>query len=162
MQRPKSRSLLVGLALLAVAAVVATVAIPAWRSHQISSRLDQALQAGDAAKLVVMEAATMRGGLNHLKPGDLTFNAQSSLNTYVSRVDISESGRITIATRDTGAAPDPVFLLTPLDSSATGGNGALTWSCDLLSGDTSWMPSRCTRPAMPPAAPAVPTSSSKG
>ena len=130
-------------------AVVATIAIPTWRNHRVAEHLDEALQSGEAAKLVVMEAATVRGGLSQLKPGDLTFNAASSLNAYVSKIDVSESGRVTIATRNTGAAPDPVFLLTPLDNSATGGNAPLIWSCDIIAGNTQWMPTRCVRPALP-------------
>jgi type IV pilus assembly protein PilA len=154
MNRPKSVPLMTGLALLAVVAIVATIAIPAWRNHRIAGHLDEALQAGEAAKLVVMEAAMTRGGLSRVKPEDLVFNAQSSLNDYASRVDISESGRITITTKDTGATPDPVFLLTPLDNA--GGTGAsLSWSCDLLTGNPQWLPARCTRPAIPAPAPAA-------
>lgn len=145
MPQSKPRPLLIGLAVLAIVAVLATVAIPAWRNHRIASHLDQALQAGDGAKLVVMEAATTRGGLNQLKPGDLTFDAQSSLNDYAAKVDISESGRITITTRDTGATPDPVFLLTPLEGPPASG-GTLTWSCDVLTGNPQWIPSHCLRP----------------
>ncbi|WP_147281663.1 pilin [Dyella solisilvae] len=143
------------MALFAIVAVVASIAIPAWRNHRIADRLDQALQAGEAAKLVVMEAATTRGGLNRIRPEDLTFNAQSSLNDYVSGVDISESGRITIATKNTGASPDPVFLLTPLDIGNGGHDAALSWSCDLLAGDRQWTPPRCTRPDTPAPAPAT-------
>ncbi|WP_157971357.1 hypothetical protein [Dyella sp. C9] len=158
MNRPQSAPLMTSLALLAIAAIVASIGIPAWRSHRIISHMEQALQAGEAAKLVVMEAATTRGGLNRIRPEDLAFNAQSSLNIYAARVDISESGRITIATRDTGASPDPVFLLTPLDS---GGGANLVWSCDLLSGDRQWLPPSCTRPVLPAAATApAPASSS--
>lgn len=151
MRSEKSVPLMISLALLAVVAIIATIAIPAWRSHRIAGHLDEALSAGEPAKLVVMEAATVRGGLAKLQSGDLSFNAASALNAYAAKIDISESGRITIATKDTGASPDPVFLLTPLDN----GNGAtLTWSCDIIAGNAQWMPPRCTRPAPPPAAPA--------
>ncbi|MET3654429.1 type IV pilus assembly protein PilA [Dyella japonica] len=149
MRGERSRPVMIGLALLAIVAVVATIAIPTWRNHRVAEHLDEALQSGEAAKLVVMEAATVRGGLSQLKPGDLTFNAASSLNAYVSKIDVSESGRVTIATRNTGAAPDPVFLLTPLDNSATGGNAPLIWSCDIIAGNTQRMPTRCVRPALP-------------
>lgn len=148
MRSERSRPLMISLALLAVIAVIATIAIPGWRNHRIAGHLDEALRAGEPAKLVVMEAATVRGGLNRLQPGDLNFNAASAQNAYTSKIDISESGRITIATRDTGATPDPVFLLTPIDGSASGGNPTLSWSCDIISGSGQWMPERCTRPAM--------------
>ncbi|WP_426271140.1 hypothetical protein ACN9MB_06250 [Dyella kyungheensis] len=153
----RSKPIMIGLALLAIVAVVATIAIPTWRNHRVSQHLDEALQSGEAAKLVVMEAATVRGGLSQLKPGDLSFNAASSLNAYTSKIDVSETGRITIATQNTGAEPDPVFLLTPLDNSATGGNAPLVWSCDIIAGATEWMPPRCVRPALP-----APATSTKG
>jgi type IV pilus assembly protein PilA len=161
-QEKKSAPIMISLALLAIVAVIASIAIPAWRNHRITQHLDEALRAGDAAKLAVMEAATVRGGLNRIKAEDLTLNAGATSNNYVSKVDISESGRITIATHDTGASPDPVFLLTPLDSSANGGNASLTWSCDIIAGNSQWVPERCTRPANPlPASPAPATTASK-
>lgn len=156
MRSEKSVPLMISLAVLAVLAVIAAIAIPASRNHRISEHLGEALKAGEAAKLVVMEATTVRGGLNRLQPGDLNFNAAASLNAYTAKIDISESGRITIATKDTGATPDPVFLLTPLDNSAAGGSAPLSWSCDIIAGNSQWIPTTCTRPATPVAAPAMP------
>nr|WP_199046045.1 pilin [Dyella sp. ASV24] len=156
MRSEKSVPLMISLAVLAVLAVIAAIAIPAARNHRISERLDEALKAGEAAKLVVMEAITVRGGLNRLQPSDLAFNAASSLNAYTAKIDISESGRITITTKDTGAAPDPVFLLTPLDNSAAGGSAPLTWSCDIIAGNSQWMPAACTRPIAQAPTPAIP------
>ncbi|PXV56211.1 type IV pilus assembly protein PilA [Dyella jiangningensis] len=153
MRSEKSAPLMIGLAVLAVLAVIAAFAIPAWRNHRIAGHMDEALKAGEAAKLVVLEATTVRGGLNKLQPGDLKFNAASALNAYTASIDISESGRVTIATKDTGATPDPVFLLTPLDN-ATGAGVPLTWSCDIIAGNGQWMPASCTRPATPAAMPA--------
>ena len=155
MRSEKSVPLMVSLGVLAVLAVIAALAIPAWRNHQVNERLDQALQAGEAAKLVVMEATTVRGGLNRLRAGDLNFNATSSLNAYTAKIDVSESGRITITTKDTGATPDPVFLLTPMDNAANGGDATLSWSCDIIAGNGQWMPPRCTRPAAPAPASSV-------
>ncbi len=90
--------------------------------------MDHLDQADGAAKLVVMEAATKRGGLAKLKLGDLTYNTQATSSAYTARVDISESGRITIVTEDAGASSDPAFLLTPLDEPGGQKSGAsLIW-----------------------------------
>ena len=155
MRVSKGLSLVTLLIIIAILVVMAAVAIPAWRNHQIAARADQALKAGDAAKLVVMEAVTTRGGLIRLQPGDLSYNASSASSPYVSRIDISQSGRITIATKDTGSSPDPTFLLTPIETSSKQGGAPLTWSCDIIAGNAQIKPASCTRPDNVPAAAVV-------
>lgn len=134
--------------LIAIVAAIAALATPAWRNHRITDRLDHAVKASEAAKLVVMETATTR----RQKPSDLTYNVQATSSAYTARVDISESRRITIVIRDTGASPDPTFLLAPLDGLG-GQNGApLMWSCDVIAGSAQWIPPSCSRPAAVPVA----------
>lgn len=152
MRTSRGISLVTVLVVIAVLAVVAAFAVPAWRNHQIATRAEQALRAGDAAKLVVMEAVTTRGGLINLRPGDLSYNAASSLGPYVSKIDISQSGRITIATKDTGSSPDPTFLLTPIEASGNPGGAPLAWNCDIIAGNDQVKPASCTRPNTAPAA----------
>jgi type IV pilus assembly protein PilA len=161
MSAPKGISLIPLFVLLAIVAVIAAFAIPAWRSHRITAHLDEAVKAGEAAKLVVLEAAAMRGGLAQLKSGDLDYNAQSTASAYTAHVDISESGRVTIVTKGTGATPDPAFLLTPLEEGTRPGNTSLIWSCDVIAGSTQWIPPSCTKLTSLPAKkePAQPTSS---
>jgi type IV pilus assembly protein PilA len=155
MRASKGISLVTLLVVIAILVVVAAFAIPAWRNHQIAARTDQALRAGDAAKLVVMEAVTTRGGLIHLQPGDLSYNAAAASNPYVSKIDISQSGRITIATKDTGSSPDPTFLLTPIEASGNQTGAPLNWSCDIIAGNAQVKPASCTRPDNVPAAAVV-------
>ncbi|WP_281852289.1 hypothetical protein [Dyella sp. GSA-30] len=155
MHASKGISLINVLVIAAIMVVVAALAIPAWRNHQIATRADQALKAGDAAKLVVMEAVTTRGGLIRLQPGDLSYNAASASSPYVSKIDISQSGRITIATKDTGSSPDPTFLLTPIETNSKQGGAPLTWSCDIIAGNAQIKPASCTRPDNVPAAAVV-------
>jgi type IV pilus assembly protein PilA len=73
----------------------------------------------------------------------------------VSKIDISQSGRITIATKDTGSSPDPTFLLTPIETSSKQGGAPLTWSCDIIAGNAQIKPDSCTRPDTVPAAAVV-------
>lgn len=155
MRASKGISLITVLVIIAILIVVAAFAVPAWRNHQIATRADQALKAGDAAKLVVMEAVTTRGGLIHLQPGDLSYNAASTSGPYVSKIDISQSGRITIVTKDTGSSPDPTFLLTPIEAGSTQGGAPLAWSCDIIAGNAQAKPASCTRPDNIPTAAVV-------
>jgi type IV pilus assembly protein PilA len=146
------------LVVVAILAVIAAFAFPAWRTSRTTDHLDQALKAGDAAKLVVMEAATTRGGLSHLQTGDLNYNAAPSPNPYVSKIDVSQTGRITITTQSSGSSPDPTFLLTPIEN-AGGPNSPVSWNCDIIAGNDQIKPASCTgaattpttdRSAMPP------------
>jgi type IV pilus assembly protein PilA len=128
------------LVIVAVLVVAAAIAIPFWRNQAISSHISEAMKSMDAAKLVVMEAATMRGGLARVQPGDFNYNASASANPYVANVAIDGSGRITLTTRDTGADPDPVLLLTPRTGSDT---GVLHWDCSMLAGNSPAMSAIC-------------------
>lgn len=153
MRKSKGISLVSVLLVIVVLVVVAAFAIPAWRNHQTEARTYQALKAGDAAKLVVMEAVTTRGGLNYLRPGDLSYNSTTALGPYVSRIDVSQSGRITIVTKDTGSSPDPTFLLTPIEASGNQAGAPLAWNCDIIAGNDQVKPASCTRSNnAPPAA----------
>jgi len=152
MRASKGISLVTVLVIIAVLAVIAAFAVPAWRNHQVAARTDMALKAGDAAKLVVMEAVTTRGGLINLRPGDLSYNTASVTGPYVSKIDISQSGRITIVTKDTGSSPDPTFLLTPIEANSKQGGAPLSWSCDIIAGNAQVKPTSCTRPDNVPAA----------
>lgn len=138
------------LVLVAILAVIAALAIPAWRGHVVNQHLGEALKGADAAKLVVMEAVTMRGGLAKLHPNDLSYNTKVGDNPYLASIKVSNSGRITVVTQNTGAEPDPTFLLTPLETSAAG-QPPLSWSCDIVAGDARQKPATCTRPAELPA-----------
>lgn len=151
----KGISLVTVLVILAIVAVIAAFAVPAWRHHQAADRLDQALKAGDAAKLVVMETVTTRGGLVNLHTGDLSYNATSASSPYVSKIDISQTGRITIATQGTGSSPDPTFLLTPIEGTAGHDAASLIWSCDIVAGNDQIRPASCTRPDNVPSATTV-------
>ncbi|HEY9131811.1 MAG TPA: pilin [Dyella sp.] len=133
----------------AILAVIAAFAIPAWRGHVVNQHLGEALKGADAAKLVVMEAVTMRGGLAKLHPNDLIYNTKVGDNPYLASVKVSDSGRITVVTQNTGAEPEPTFLLTPLETIASG--QALSWSCDIVAGDARQKPATCVRPEKLPA-----------
>lgn len=138
---------------LAVLAIVAALAIPAYYNHVIRGRVSQALKVADAAKLVVLESATTRGGVARITAEDAQFNAAAVKDPYVASVTVGDGGRITVITRDTGSSPDPVLLLTPIEAPSAQKPGPITWACSVLTGDSRMAPRECT--ALPPT-PAVP------
>jgi type IV pilus assembly protein PilA len=134
--------------LILVLAVVVVIAVPAWRSHQARGRIADAFKITDAAKLVVMEAATVHGGLAQIKGGELNYSPAAAAGQYVAAVTIADDGRITMRTRDTGATPDPILVLSPSESAAGNNAAPISWSCNVVVGDPDLVPASC-RTVMP-------------
>lgn len=130
------------LVILAILIVLAAVAVPAWRTHTARTHVTDATKAVDAAKLAVMEAATVHGGLDRIKTADLpTLKAATLASPYAADVKIADGGSITLVTRNTGGGPDPVLVFVPHDSKQAG--AAITWTCVIATGDASLAPPSC-------------------
>ncbi|HEY0197187.1 MAG TPA: pilin [Rhodanobacter sp.] len=151
MQRGRSNTTIV--VVIVILIVIIAVAYPWWRNHQTAGRVDSALKAADAAKVAVMEAATVHGGPLHIKASELGYNASASENPYVSHIEIADGGRITVTTKDTGAAPDIQLLLTPVQGNGND-HAAISWVCSVVSGNVDATPADCRNAdaAMAPAA----------
>ncbi|MEO5810983.1 MAG: pilin [Rhodanobacter sp.] len=139
--------------------VIALIAIPAWRSHGTRTHVADALQTTAAAKLVVMEAATIHGGLANVSANGLAYTPSVATNPYVANISIADSGVITLTTKSTGASPDPVLVLIPANGTADAA-ATIIWTCTLATGDASAVPVDCrgsapARQAMPPASAAT-------
>ncbi len=146
-----------GLPLIRIVAVAALVALvvamgpPVWRSYSTARHISEALNGVAAAKLVVIEAATVLGGFAHVRADDLQYNAAVPSSKYISRVEVADGGLITLMTRDTGAKPDPIIVLIPRER--RGHTGAdVTWACQVFIGDSSQVPADCQNPTYLPAA----------
>lgn len=136
-------STLIGIGIvIVVVAVVALLAVPAWRNHTVRIHVTAALKAADGAKLVVMEAATTRGGLDHLDVADLAYNGNTT-DPYVAGVAINAAGHITVTTRNTGASHDPVLELVPGEAASAQGPAPIMWTCLVVGGDADAAPEDC-------------------
>jgi type IV pilus assembly protein PilA len=100
-----------------------------------------------------MEAATVHGGLVHIKSDELGYNPASSANPYLANIAIVDGGSITVTTKDTGAQPDLKLLLTPRQDDKNG-NAPIRWDCSVVIGDPDEAPLYCRH------APAAPATSS--
>lgn len=143
MQRGRSNTAVIVVILVLI--VLIAIAYPWWRNRQIAEHVETALNAADAAKVTVMEAATVKGSPVHIKASELGYRASASQNPYVANIEIADGGRITVTTKDTGADPDMRLLLTP-----TQGNGndraAIRWICSVASGNPDAAPADCRNP----------------
>ncbi len=125
---------------IAIIVIVLAIVIPAWHSRQVHTRLNTALDATSAAKLVVEEAATIKGVPPAELGEDFHKGTTRIASPYVGEVQYLEGGRIEVHTRDTGAKPDPVLLLTPTQASD---GSSILWQCSIEEGATSPSPDGC-------------------
>ena len=143
MNAARKKPAIIVIVLIALLVLVAVVAVPAWRDHQIRGHVAEAIKVADTAKLVVMESATVHGGLAHIDASDLTYNAKATASEYIAQITIGADGSIRLATKDTGASPDPVVLLIPSEHAADNGASPIQWSCQLVAGDPNLVPEDC-------------------
>jgi type IV pilus assembly protein PilA len=154
MNTPRRTSNTVIFVVIAIVLVIAAIGVFFWRSHQVVNRVDKALTGADAAKVTVMEAATVHGGLVNIKSDDLGYNPAASSNPYLANIAIADGGRITVTTKDTGAQPELTLLLTPRQENKNG-NAPIRWDCSVVVGDPDEAPLNCRQGDATPA----PTSS---
>lgn len=142
MNTPRRTSRTTIIVVIAILLVIAVIAVPLWRSHQVASHVEKALGEADSAKVAVMEAATIHGGLAHIKSDELGYNPAASANLYLANIAIADGGRITVTTRDTGAKPELQLLLTPSQPDGDV-NAPISWSCSVVVGDPDSAPRTC-------------------
>ncbi len=148
MAKNKGNTALTVIIIIAIIVIILAIAIPAYRSSQTHKHLNAALDAASGAKLVVEEAATIKGTTPaKLTKADVNWDAHKVESPYVASITISNGGQITVTTRDTGSKPDPVLLLTP--TVATGGNTGVIWHCDVAGENTSIVPDGCSKETAP-------------
>lgn len=128
-----------GIAALLVIAAIALweLGVPLLYTYSVKHHVALALDEVAAVKLAVMESATVRGGLARVHPDTLHYHVPQE--EYLSRVDVADGGLITLTTQDTGANPDPVIVLVPVESR----NGDVVWSCQVFQGDPALVPPGC-------------------
>jgi|SRR5579859_1714506 len=131
-----------------VAAAMAVLGSPQWHIYRTRRHIADALRQVDAAKLAVMETATIKGGLAHVRASEVQYSARLVRKEYISRVEITDGGVITMMTRNTGASTDPVIVLIPEEDFSTYGD--VEWNCQVFLGDVSLAPASCQNHAPAP------------
>ena len=159
MNTAKGISLITLMVVIAILAVIAAIAISVWRSQLARDHVADALETADAAKLVVMEAATTAGGLSRVKASELGYKLGVTTHEYVAKLEISDGGRITLTTKNTGTTPSPVLVLTPSENAADSNTSPISWSCAMAVGDPAMTPPSCDDANAPEATRPTPAAS---
>lgn len=132
------------IAMMSVMVVIAVI-VPIWHGIGARQHIAEAVMDASALKVVVLEAATVRGGLAEVRSSDLHYNPKASIGTYVASAEIADGGLITLHTRNTGTNPDPILMLIP--SERNGKEGAeIIWKCKLLQNAYALSPPDCLKP----------------
>ncbi|MGM9487812.1 pilin [Ideonella sp. YS5] len=124
----------------AIIGILAAVALPAYQDYTVRSKVAEAMVQMSAAKEAVAEtAASLDGGLAAVTQTNSGYNFAGT--KYVTSIAIADGGKITVTTRSTGAAVDPVFELTPTAGNTP--NDPLQWTCTLTTGEPKHAPASC-------------------
>ncbi|KIQ35986.1 pilin [Variovorax paradoxus] len=126
----------------AIIGILAAVALPAYQDYTIRAKVTEALGQAAAAKLAVAETAQALGGLDKVTADSsgYAFTASSAANAYVASVAIAAGGEITVVTKNTGAATQPSFKMSPVQATV---NDQITWTCTKAAGESKHLPASC-------------------
>jgi len=129
----------------AIIAILAAIAIPAYQNYAIRSKVSELVVAADSCKTSVAEYYQSVGTL----PTSLASSGCTTQSSqYVASIDVGAGGKITVTATGTLAnsfttPADKVFALEP---TSTGNTNPLSWSCKSTAGTTiepKYLPAIC-------------------
>ena len=131
----------------AIIAILAAIAIPAYQDYVVRSQVSEGATLTDGAKTAVAEYAANRGTM----PADNTAaglaDAGSITGSYVSTVTVA-NGLITAEFSETSpqkanhAIDGKAFILSPI----TAGGGSVVWTCTKSTVAQKYLPTSCRAP----------------
>ncbi len=140
-QRPQTGFTLIELMIvIAIIAIIVMLAIPAYQDYSTRAKISESLSVAAAAKTAVTETCQ----INPLvEPTNDASGYSFTASTYVESIVIDgtcNEPTVLITTKDTGASPAPVLLLT---GNYTTDSGRYNWKCTRTVGTNNLVPSRC-------------------
>jgi type IV pilus assembly protein PilA len=127
---------------IAIIAILAAIALPAYQDYTIRSKVTETMIQMDAAKLDVTETATAKAGGFASVSDNTTAGYSSPATTYVASVTIT-GGTIVGTSRNTGAAANGGDVVLQLTPKSAVGSGVLIWKCTTTTGATKYVPASC-------------------
>jgi len=126
---------------IAIIAILAAIALPAYQDYTVRAKLSEVIVAGDACKNSVVEFYTDKGTL----PGSLASAGCSSNPTkFIASTNVAAGGIITVTTTgstELRTAAGTNYVLAP-----TANGDILEWACNAAAGTTipaKYVPSIC-------------------
>jgi type IV pilus assembly protein PilA len=134
----------------AIIAILAAIAVPAYQNYIIRSKVTEALTSADMARTAVSETFQTKGYVptSNASAG-LPSSADSVKSAYMSNLQIGDNGVITVTVNGTNSDADGHDItLTPEDNTGTNPipdkySGPIDWKCKATSVPTKYVPASC-------------------
>ena len=129
----------------AIIAILAAIAIPAYQNYLIRTQVSEGMSLADGAKTAMTEFYSNKGTWPSANASAGLAGATSITGTYVSGVDVGTSnGKITVSYDN--AATNTAIKSKILVLSAYNNGGSFSWSCSSTAGTTipsAYLPQAC-------------------
>ena len=130
---------------IAILGILMAIAIPAYQDYTVRAKISEAMMMAAPAKLAVAETLSSSGTMP--KSNSAAGYSFPGATTYVSKVAISDEGKVTATVKNVGtsaiATGTDDLVLKP---KRVGTSGQLTWTCDKAAGSTipvKYLPAQC-------------------
>ena len=125
----------------AIIAILAAIAIPAYQDYLIRSQVSEGAVLADGSKTALAEFYANKGAFPTTNASAGLAAAGSIKGQYVSQVDVSTAGKI-IATYSGAKANTKIQTKTLIFSAVTNG-GSIEWHCTGGTVDNKYLPTSC-------------------
>jgi type IV pilus assembly protein PilA len=128
----------------AIIAILAAIALPAYQDYMVRAKLSEVFVAGDACKNSVVE---FYEGQGKLPPNLASSGCNNNQTKYIASTTMPAAGKIVITTTaatDLGGAASQKYALLPTPN--TTNTDVLEWSCNTAAGTSipaKYLPSLC-------------------
>ena len=125
----------------AIIAIILTLALPTYTTYTIRTKVGEALAVGANAKTATADTCMSEPDILALDNARAGYALESS--PYIASIEISgpcTQPVITMTTQNTGADIDPVVILTGRNFN---GEGRFSWTCTTANGQNIFVPESC-------------------